>query len=263
MHIPLVEGRDFNELDDRQAESVMIVNQKFVRRFFGARDPIGRKVHGWGRWFTIVGVVRDSKFHMPNEDQRALFYVPFRQVYREDLGIAIYARTEGDPKLAAAALRRAVRRMDPNVGVFMLSPLSEYITASLFAQKVAASLMAVLSAIAMVLAAVGLYSVMAYSITQRIQEIGIRVALGAGFWNVLALVGRQAAGIVVLGMAIGAGIAAALTRVASNLLVKVSPTDPMVFGGAVVFLAVVGIIAVSVPATQATRIDPNVALRAE
>jgi hypothetical protein len=263
MRIPLLDGRDFNERDDRNAQPVMIVNQTFARRFFGTGTVIGRKVNGWGKWFTVVGLVRDTKFHLPNEDQRPLFFVPFRQVYREDLGIAFYARTIGDPNSALAAIRREVHRMDPNVGVYDAIPLTEYISASLFVQKMAASLLGVLGAIALVLAAVGLYSVMAYSIAQRTQEIGIRMALGATSRNVLALVGRQALGMVLLGTVVGALAAVALTRAASGLLVKVSPTDPRIFLGAAGFLMLVAVIAALIPAIRATRIQPNTALQSE
>jgi predicted permease len=261
MRIPLLEGRDFTERDDRKSQPVIIVNQRFAQRFFPSGNPIGRKVHGWGQWFTVIGVVKDSKFHKPNEEQRPLFYVPFRQVYREDLAIAFYVRTTGDPNLALGIMRRELHEMDPGVGMIEATPLTEYITASLFAQKIAASLLGVLGAIALVLAAVGLYSVMAYSITQRTQEIGIRMALGAKSPDVLALVGRQATGMVLLGILVGSIAAAALTRVASGLLIDVSATDPLIFCGAAVFLAAVALVAAFVPAMRATHIDPNVALR--
>jgi predicted permease len=261
MHIPLLDGRDFTELDDLQTQPVMIVNQRFVKRFFGSANPIGRKVKGWGKWFTVVGLVKDTKYHAPNEDQRALFYVPFRQVYREELAIAFYARTAGDPNTALAAVRREVRQMDPNVSVFDATPLSEYITASLFAQKVAASLLGLLGALALGLAAVGLYCVMAYSIAQRTQEIGIRMALGAKPRDVLLLIVRQAMGIVLAGILVGTLVAGALTRAAAGLLVKVSATDPLIFSGAALFLAVIGLLAACFPAIRAARIDPNVTLR--
>jgi predicted permease len=261
LRIPMIEGRDFTELDDLNTQPVMVVNQRFVKRFFGSANPIGRKVKGWGKWFTIVGLVKDTKYHAPNEDQRALFYVPFRQVYREELAIAFYARTAGDPNTALAAVRREVQQMDPNVGVFDAAPLSEYITASLFAQKIAASLLGLLGALALGLAAVGLYCVMAYSITQRTQEIGIRMALGAKPRDVLLLIVRQAMGIVLAGVLVGTLVAAALTRAAAGLLVKVSATDPLIFGGAAIFLAVIGLIAACFPAIRAARIDPNVTLR--
>jgi predicted permease len=263
LRIPLLDGRDFNERDDGKSQPVMIVNQRFAKRFFRGGNPIGRKVQGWGKWFTVVGLVSDSKYHTPNEHQRPLIYVPFRQVYREEMGIAFYARTPGNPNIALEAMRREVHELDPSVGVFDATPLTEYITASLSAQKVAASLLGVLGAIALVLAAVGLYSVLACSITQRTQEIGIRMALGAKPRDVLAAVVRQAMGIVLLGILMGVIVAAALTRAAAGLLVNVSATDPIIFCGAAVSLAAVALLAAYIPAMHATRIDPNVALRCQ
>jgi predicted permease len=261
--IPLVVGRDFTEHDDlaNPVTRVMIVDETFVRRYFGGGYPIGRKVHGWGEWFTVVGVVKDSKYHTPNEGQQPYFYVPFKQVYRADLGIAIYVRTVGDPNQALGTLRREVRSMDPNVGVYDAMPLTEYITGSLIAQRIAAWLLGVLGTVALVLSAVGLYSVMAYSITQRTQEIGIRVALGAKSIDVVGMVVRQGMGLTVAGLLVGVLAAVAVTRLVSGLLVNVSATDPLIFGGAALFLALVALVASCVPAIRAARIDPNTALR--
>ena len=261
--IPLLVGRDFTEQDDlsKTAKPVMIVNRTFARRYFGEGYPIGRRVHGWGNWFTVVGVVKDSKYHTPNESPQPYFYVPFKQVYRADLAIAVYVRTAGDPNEAVATLRREVRSMDPNVGVYGAMPLTEFISASLFVQKMAASLLSVLGVVALVLAALGLYSVMAYSITQRTHEIGIRVALGAKSSDVLGLVVRQGMGLTGAGLLAGVLAAAAVTRLAAGLLVNVSATDPLIFGGAALFLAVVALAASYVPALRAARIDPNTALR--
>ena len=261
--IPLVAGRDFTEQDDlsKPLKLVMIVNETFARRYFSGGYPIGRKVHGWGEWFTVVGVAKDSKYHRPNEAPQPYFYVPFKQVYRADMGIAVYVRTAGDPNQALSTLRREVRAMDPNVSVYDAMPLTEYISASLMVQKIAASLLGVLGMVALVLAAVGLYSVMAYSITQRTHEIGIRVALGAKSSDVLGLVVRQGMVLTLAGLAVGTMAAAAVTRLVSGLLVNVSARDPLIFGGAALFLAAVALAASYVPALRATRIDPNTALR--
>ncbi|MCX6630194.1 MAG: ABC transporter permease, partial [Candidatus Solibacter sp.] len=263
--IPLLGGRDFSERDDlaKPVKRVMIVNETFARRYFGGGYPIGRRVHGWGEWFTVVGVVKDSKYRTPNEAAQPYFYVPFKQVYRADLGIAVYIRAAGDPSQALGTLRREVRSMDPNVSVYDAMPFTEYISASLFAQKVAASLLSVLGLVALVLAALGLYSVMAYSITQRTHEIGIRVALGAKSSDVLGPVVRQGMGLTLVGLVVGVAAAAAVTRLAAGLLVNVSATDPLIFAGAALFLAAVGLAACMVPALRATRIDPNTALRCQ
>jgi predicted permease len=261
--IPLLDGRDFTEQDDlaKTATPVMIVNETFAHRYFGGRYPIGRKVHGWGEWFTVVGVVKDSKYHTPNEAPQPYFYVAFKQVYRADLNVAIYVRAVGDPNQALGTLRREVRSMDPNVSVYDAVPLTEYMSASLFVQKIAAWLLGVLGAVALVLAAVGLYGVMAYSITQRRQEIGIRVALGARSSDVVGMALRDGMGLTAAGLLVGVLAAVAVTRLVSGLLVKVSATDPLIFGGAALFLAVVALVASGVPAIRAARTDPNSALR--
>ena len=261
LRIPLLDGRDFTARDDENAQQVMIVNQTFVRHFIGARNPIGRKVRGWGRWFTVVGVARDSKYQRPNEPAMPYFYVPFRQVYREDLAIAFLVRTAGNPGQAIRTLRQEVHGLDANAGVFDIMPMTEFMAASLFPQKVAAWLLAALGAIALILAAAGLYSVMAYSVTQRTREIGIRMALGARPGDVLLLVMRQSLGVTVVGLLAGFVAALAVTRLARSLLVNISATDPLVFAAATLFLALVAAIAGYIPAKRATRIDPNAALR--
>ena len=261
LHIPLLDGRDFTEHDDEQNAPVMVVNQTFAKRFLGGANPLGHKVRGWGRWFTVVGVARDSKYHTPNEAPRPYFYVPFRQVYREDLALSFLVRTAGNPVLAEPTLRREVRALDPNVGVFDMMPMTEFISASLFPQKVAAALLSVLGLIALILAAAGLYAVMAYSVIQRTREIGIRMALGAKPGDVVRLVMRQSLAVTFGGLAAGFLIALAGTRLAASLLVNISATDPSVFAGATLFLAMVAALAGYLPAHRATRIDPNAALR--
>jgi predicted permease len=261
MRIPLLDGRDFTERDDENSNPVMVVSETFAHRFFHGRNPLGYKVHGWGKWFTIVGVVKDTKYHRPNEPSQPYFYVPFRQVYRADLAIAFYVRMAGDPARGLAAIRRETRSLDPNVGVFDAMPLAESITASLFPQKVAASLLGALGTIALLLAAVGLYSLMAYSISQRTQELGIRMALGATPFDVLKLVVRQGMSLTAAGLLVGIAVAVAVTRVAAGMLVDVSATDPLIFAGAVLFLALISLLASYVPARRATRIDPIIALR--
>jgi len=263
LRIPLVEGRDFTEHDDENSNLVMIVTQTFAQRFFAGRDPLGHKVHGWGRWFTIVGVARDSKYHSAAESNIPHFYVSFRQIYRADLSIAFYLRTHGDPAQALNILRQQVREMDPGVGIYDAMPLADAIQASLFAQRIAAALLSVLGLIALLLAAVGLYGVMSYTVSQRTQEIGIRMALGARGRDVLALTVGQGMRLTAVGLLVGAALALAVTRLVAGALVHVSASDPAVFGAALAFLAAVALVASWLPARRATRIDPNVALHRE
>jgi predicted permease len=276
LRIPIVEGRNFTEQDDERDSSplVMIVNQAFANRFLAGRSPIGRRVHGWGDWFRIVGVVRDSKYHYLGEAPVPYIYVPFRQVFRADMNLAFYVRVQGDPMLALPALRAAVRRIDPGVTVFDPVALKEFIGASLYPQRMAATVMVVLGALSVLLAAVGLYSMMAWSVVQRTQEIGIRMALGAPRGKVLGMVVSQGMRLMCFGLAVGI----LLAFVAMRGIARISYTnsamgggvgllgnagDPLVFVGAVVFLSAIALVAVWLPARRAASVDPMQALRSE
>jgi predicted permease len=275
MRIPVTEGRNFTEHDDENSQLVMIVNQTFAHRFFGTGNPIGRRIHGWGEWFTVVGVAQDSKYHYLSEAPAAYFYVPFRQIYRADMTLAFYLRTKGDPNTALAMMREKVREIDPNVTVFDAVPLEEYIGASLYPQKLAASLLGVLGSIAVILAAVGLYSVLAFAVTQRTHEIGIRMALGASPADVLGLVVRQGLTVASMGLAVGLGLALAAARIFAAIsftgeamgshgtLLGATATDPLIYLGAAIFLAGVAALAAYIPARRAASVDPMAALRCE
>jgi predicted permease len=263
MRIPLLEGRDFTEQDDENRTPVMIVNQTFVKRFFGGRDPIGRKVHGWGEWFMVIGEVKDSKYINLTEAQLPYFYVPFRQVYRADMGLAFYIRTHTEPKDAIATMRRDVRSIDPNVAIVDAVPLAQHVVQTLYPEKVAAYLLSTLGGLALVLAAVGLYSVMAYSVTQRTHEIGIRMALGAEPTHVLKLVVSQGLALTLVGVGAGLVAALALTRLLASFLYGTAATDPLTFIAVSVLLASVALLASYIPARRATKVDPMEALRYE
>jgi len=263
MRIPLLEGRDFTEQDDENKMPVMIVNQTFVNRFFGGRSPIGRKVRGWGEWFTVVGVAKDSKYNNLTEGRLTFFYVPFRQIYRADMGLAFYMRTITGPSDAISTMRREVGGLDPNVTIVDLMPLTEHIGETLYAERVAASLLSTLGGLALLLAAVGLYSVMAYSVSQRTHEIGIRMALGAETTHVLKLVVSQGLTLTLIGIGAGLLAALALGRLLASFLYGTSTTDPTTFGVVSLLLACVALLASYIPARRATKVDPMVALRYE
>jgi predicted permease len=277
MHIPIVEGRNFTEADneDEKSPAVMIVNQAFVRRFFAGRNPIGTRIHGWGSWFRVVGVAKDSKYHYLGESAPAYFYVPFRQIYREDMNLSFYVRTQGEPDSILSTLRTQAHDLDPNVTVFDAAPLKEFIGASLYPQKVAASLMTVLGSIALLLAAVGLYSVMAYSVAQRTQEIGVRMALGAQPGHVLLMVIRQGLTLTLAGLVAGAVLAIGLARVVASVsftnsamglsanLLGTGANNPIIYLAAAAFLCAVATLASWLPARRAASIDPMNALRTE
>ena len=276
MHIPMVEGRNFTDSDNESQDvGAMIVNEAFVRRFFAGRNPIGTRIHGWGNWFHVVGVAKDSKYHYLGETAPPYFYVPFRQIYRADMNLAFYVRTKGDPDSVLSTLRAQVRELDPNVTVFDAAPLKEFIGASLYPQKVAASLMTVLGSIALLLAAVGLYSVMAYSVAQRTQEIGVRMALGARPSNVMGMVIRQGLTLAAVGLIAGAGLAILMARAVASVSFTTSgmgssakllgdgANGPLVYFAASGFLCVIAALASYLPARRAASIEPMQALRTE
>lgn len=270
MKIPLLAGRDFDAGDfsvslhnDPAHRKVLIVNQEFARRFFAGGDPLGHKIRGWGESFTVVGVVANTKFRQITERVRPAIFVPIRQVYRPEYGLSFEVRTAGPLPAAMSAIRREAAALDRGLMLFDIMPLSEYISASLYGQKIGAVLLNVLSALALVLAALGLYSVMSYSVAQRTSEIGIRMTLGARPRDTMAMVLRQCLGFAFSGLVLGSAVAAALARTLSAVLVSVSPGDPLVYGGAASFIVAVALISAAVPAWRALRVDPMVALRSE
>ena len=277
LRIPLIEGRNFTEHDDQSAgaQKVIIVNQEFVRRFFNGRIAIGRKIHGWGEWFTVVGVAQDSKYHFLGESPLPYTYFPVRQVYRTDMQLAFYVRTQGDPESMLATLRQKVHEIDPNVTVFDAAPFTEIVGASLYPQKVAATLLGVMGTLAVLLAAVGLYSVMAYSVTQRTHEIGIRMALGAKPADVMTMVVRQGLAIAAVGVVFGGCLTVLLSKGLSAIdsirlamgggtsLLGASAADPLIYVGAAAFLCAVAALAAYLPARRAASIEPMIALRSE
>jgi len=261
MRIPILEGRDFTTRDDRTAEPVMIVNQAFARRYFDGQTPVGRKVRASGKLCTVVGLARDSKYFSPAEARRPYFYLAFQQFYGGSPELYFLVRTAGQPAQAMPLLRRAVTETDPNAAAFHAVPLAEYTEVATLGQKVAANLMGALGLVCLLLAAMGLYSVMSYTVSQRLPEIGIRMAMGARPWNVIAMVVRQGMALVVAGMAVGAMAALAVTHLVASMLFGVDAADPATFVLAGLFLSAVALVATWLPAFRATRIDPLVALR--
>lgn len=268
MKIPLLEGRDFDLRDaaptpTEPRQRVMIVNREFARRFFPGQDPIGHKVQGWGAWFTVVGVVENSKYHTLTEAQQPFFYIPIRQIYRPEYGTTFEVRTAGPVSQAVAAIRSEAAALDPALMLFDNMSLEEYIAGSLYGQKVGAVLLNVLGAVALLLAAFGLYSVMAYSVAQRTGEIGIRMTLGAQPLHLMAMVLRQGLTLALIGLALGVFAAAALAHLAAAALFSVSTVDPAVYAGAAAFTVAIALLAAGVPAWRALRVDPMTALRSE
>ncbi len=261
MRIPLLAGRDFSERDRLGGKPAIIVSESFARRFYSAQNPVGRRVRIGGAWNEIVGLVKDSKCYRLDEEPRPYFFEPLRRG-AVPAGINFYLRTGLDLGQTSALVRRETARIDPEIYSQTLL-LSDYIMGPLFPQKIAAVMLTALSAIALLLSAVGLYSMMAYEVGERIHESGIRMALGAASLRVLAMVIRKAMLMAGLGLLAGLVAASAGARLVASLLIGVSPTDPRVFVGAGLFLIVIALLAAALPAYRATRVNPLVALRHE
>jgi predicted permease len=260
--IRMLEGRDFTERDSAEAPLVIIVNETFANRFFNGRNPIGRKVRFDGSQATVVGLVKDSKYHTPMEGPTPFFYIPFRQYFAPGLNFSVFIKTVGDPLQMTSVLRREALALNQDA-VFSTRLLADATAGSLFAQHAAASLLGVVGGISLLLAAIGLYSVMSYAVSQRTQEMGIRMALGAQPGAVLGLVLREGLRLFVPGLVAGSVMALAAARIVGGMLVHVSAADPLTFASAAAFLGLVAALASYLPALRATRVEPMVALRNE
>lgn len=263
MKIPLVEGRDFDWRDDSTSLKIMIVNQEFVRRFLPKQNAIGHKVHGWGQWFTIVGVAKDSKYRRITENPQPYFYIPIRQIFRPEYGLTFHVRTSGSVNEAITALRREAGAIDPGLTIFDAEPMTQYIAASLFGARITANLLTLLSAVGLLLAAMGLHGVLAYSVAQRTQEFGVRAAMGAKPRDLLALILRESVRLTLTGTVAGLLLAALSARIVARQIYGLSPLDPAIFAGVGLALVAVAMLVSYIPALQAARVNPLVALRYE
>ena len=246
-----------------------MINQAMARRFWQG-SPIGRRVNpGFSTppvWFTVVGVVEDTKNLGVDKPAGTELYFLLPQTASTGIStrMSFVVRTEGTSAGAiASSIRSTVGDLDPSVPVFQLQTMSDVVADSLVRPRFLSMLLGAFSAIALSLAAIGIYGVMAYSVTQRTQEIGVRVALGATTRNVLAMVVGEGLKMTVVGLAVGLTGAFALTRLMASLLFEVSATDPITFAMVGFVLTAVGLLACFVPARRAAKVDPMVALRYE
>ena len=261
--IPLVAGRDFTADDDSAHTPVMIVNEAFVRRFIRAHAALGVRVHGWGRQFTIVGVARDSKTYRVTEQPTPYFYVPVRQVYRPEYGYTFLVGTAGSVDEAVRSIERAVKAVDPSVPTFRTMALDDYVEGPLKGQETATQLLGILAAVASLLAAIGLYGVIAYTVAQRTKEIGVRMALGARPIDVLRMVGIQVAALLLIGLIVGLGAGVGAVRVLASTTESLGTIHVTVFALAATAMTIIALAASGIPARRSTRIDPVIALRTD
>ncbi len=264
MGIPLREGRVFDERDHDQAPTSCIVNESFAKRLFPGESALGktlvRGVTGEIK-HQVVGVVGDVKSAKLNEPAPDEIYVPFRQLPRSIITLVV--RTEGDPAALQTVMRSALASIDGSVALTLFTTMDSAMGSSLILQRITAWLTGAFAGVALLLSAVGLYSVIAYAVTQRTSEIGLRMALGAQREEVIGLILRSGLRLVTIGLVLGLGVAVGVGRLMASLLYQAQPLDPLVYGGVAILFAVVATLACLLPAMRASRIDPLVALRAD
>ncbi len=261
--LPLVEGREFKWHDDRDAPGVVIVNATAARRFWPEDSAIGQRLRigDGGERLEVVGVTRDGKYRTLGEEPRAFVYRPYLQDYSSSMALVVDSAV--DEQEALHAVRRELEAMDPNLPIFEIKTMSQHLGIMLFPARIGAWLLVAFGLLGLVLASVGLYGVVAYSVSKRTREVGIRMAIGANRWQILLLVVREGMVLVAVGMALGIGCALMGSRLLTTLLYGIGANDPLTFLGVPSLLAAVALLANLLPARRATRVDPMVALRYE
>jgi putative ABC transport system permease protein len=269
MGIPLIKGRDFDDHDKHGSTPVIIVSETFARQYFPNEDPIGKRIHPGissiegekSPMREIVGVVGDVRNRSLNTEATAAYYVPQTQVPFSQMVAVV--KTVNEPHSLISGVTKEVAAMDPDIPLFGVKSMEEYLSTSVAAPRFNTTLLSIFAAVALVLTVVGLYGVMSYSVAQRTNEIGIRLALGAQSRDVLLMIVKQGSTLIALGLAIGLLGAFLATKVIASLLFGVTAKDPFTFVAVAVLLALVGLLACYIPAWRATKVDPMEALRCE
>ncbi len=267
MGIPLLKGRVFTRSDDADAPLVLIINQSMARLFWPDEDPLGQRIQfQWpdGPLYEVIGVVGDTKYLGLDEPTSGAMYVPFQQktwVWARYMTYVL--RTEADPHLLSAVVREEVRILDADLPILAMRTVEEQVSRSLANRRFSLLLLGLFAAVALALAAVGVYGVIAYAVTQRTREIGLRMALGARRRNIVGTLLQQGMLLVAVGSAVGLVGALALSRSIETLIFEVDSTDPWTYLGVVLVISTVALVATLIPAFRASRVDPMVALRYE
>jgi macrolide transport system ATP-binding/permease protein len=257
--IPLVSGREFMRTDDENAPPLAIINETMAAKYWPGNDPVGQRLKVKDRWMQIVGIAKNSNYRSKTETPVPFFYVPLRQNFRVQNSLLI--RTRETPGAMMPALAREVHALDPNLAPLITDRLQDQIDEISYSQRLAVTLVAIFGAMALFLAAIGLYAVVSYTVSQGTRELGLRMALGAGAKDLMRQVMSRGLLLTASGVAIGGVAAIMLTRLMGNMLYKISPHDPVAFGMAFAVITIASLAACFLPAWRATRIDPVQALR--
>jgi predicted permease len=261
MGIPLVRGRGIEDRDRASSEAVVVINETMARRYWAGRDAVGGRIRTGSDWITVVGIAKDGKYGRLTEAPRAVMYFPLQQTYRANP--TLHVATRGPAEATFAAVRRTIAEVAPDLALFDVRTISEHLQLSVAIPRIAAILLGLFGGLALTLAAIGLYGVIAFLVGQRTREIGVRMALGAERGAILRQVLAQGARTAAIGLAIGLAIAIAASPALSSLLVNVSPTDVLTYAVTAVALFAVAIVATWIPANRAARVDPVEALRVD
>lgn len=259
MAIPLLRGRGFSEIDDENAPPVLVVNEAFAERFWPGEDPIGKRVQTAGADHEVVGLVPTGKYATLGEDPKPYMYLPASQHYRGST--IVHVRTEGDPSIMLESVRREIQQLDRTLPVSDLKTMHAALGFALLPARIGAGVVGAFAVLALLLAAIGLYGVIAYSVSQGARDIGIRMALGARSSDVLVMVIHKGIKLAAIGLGIGVVLGLALTRFMGSLLYDVSTMDPTAYLAGCLVLASVAILASFLPARRATKLDPVVVLK--
>ncbi|HLG96230.1 MAG TPA: ABC transporter permease [Bryobacteraceae bacterium] len=268
MGIPLVRGRYFDQRDNEAAAPVAIIDETMANTYWRHEDPIGKRIRPGGLrstspWFTIVGVVRPVRYRTLESPSRVEFYWPYDQTPFALGSMSLTIHTSADPKLLARAVEREVLSLDPNQPVYRVRTMTEIVSESMSQRRLSMALLSVFAGLALILAGVGIYGVVSYSVAQRAHEVGIRLALGANRRDVVRMVLAQGLGLTLAGIAAGLLTSVVLTGFLSALLFNTKPADPETFGAIALILLAVALLASFLPAYRATTVDPIHALRQE
>jgi putative ABC transport system permease protein len=269
MNLPLLKGRDFTDGEGAGNATVAVINETMAKKLWPDKEAVGGRFRlvededGPEEWFTVIGVAPDIRMFDMEDDTPdfSVAYVPYRYGSFANIGVTI--RAAGDPAGLASAVRGEIRASDPGLPIFNLRTMEDLRQEGFWQFRLFGYMFGIFGAVALFLAGVGVYSVLSFSVSQRTQEMGVRIALGASRSDVLRLVVRQGVGLAAAGVVLGLIGAFGITRVIQSLLYNVTPTDPISFAGVALFLGGIAVLASYLPARRATTVDPIIALRNE